>query len=308
MPFLRIHNHLITNKNNSIANSLRTLLNALYQIVPVKRVSSFASRKLKASMTVEAAFVLPIFLFFLINILSIINMIGVQSRLYAALHQVGNRMAFSGYAYDMAAGTVLPDEGGIVTASLTALYARNQVIASAGKEYLQNSCIKEKAAGIGFDGTAIMQGNDIIEIWLSYCLEPMIAIPGFEGVKTGGCYYGHAWNGYDVEQGISDFTEEDPMVYITETGTVYHTNRNCTYLNPSIEAVDFATVEERRNQSGGKYYPCERCGFSGTQGTVYITGQGSSYHTSLTCSGLKRTIYTIPLSQVGGRGRCSKCR
>ena len=139
-------------------------------------------------------------------------------------------------------------------------------------------------------------------------MEPLIAIPGFDGITAGNCYYGHAWTGYDVEQGASDLTQEDPMVYVTETGTVYHTNRNCTYLNLSIEAVDAAVLEERRNQSGGKYYPCEICGRIGGYGMVYITGQGSSYHSSITCPGLKRTIYTIPLSQVGGRGRCSKCR
>ena len=40
---------------------------------------------------------------------------------------------------------------------------------------------------------------------------------------------------------------------------------------------------------------------------IYITSQGNRYHTQLNCSGLKRTIYTVPLSQTGGRGRCSKC-
>ncbi|MCM1087964.1 MAG: hypothetical protein NC419_07385 [Muribaculaceae bacterium] len=274
--------------------------------MPIKRVSPFTSRKLKASMTVEAAFVLPLFLFFLINILSIINMIGTQSRFHAALHQVGNRMAFAGYAYDKTAGAVLPDE--IVGAALTEVYARNQILDYVEREYLEKSCIQNKAAGVRFDKTRIMSGDDMIEIHVSYCLEPLISIPGFEGVRTGGCYYGHAWTGYDVEKGVSDLTEEDPMVYITDTGTVYHTNRNCTYLNPSIETVDFAEVDGRRNQSGGKYYPCERCGRGTIRGAVYITGQGSSYHASITCSGLKRTIYTIPLSQAGGRGRCSKCR
>ena len=305
MPFLRIHN-LIIKKIESMANSLRTLLKLLTQTVSLKRVSPFASRKLNASMTVEAALVLPLFLFFLIDIMSAINMIGLQSRLNAALHQTGNQMAIAGYTYGQAAGTVLPE--GIASTALTQLYAGNQILDYVGREYLNQSCVKNGAAGIHLNGTSIMKGDDIIEIRLSYQLEPLFRIPGYEGFEAGSSYYGHAWTGYDVENGMSDFTKEDPMVYITETGTVYHTNRNCTYLNPSVRAVDISDIEGSRNQSGGKYYPCELCGRQNAQGKVYITGQGSSYHSSINCSGLKRTIYTIPLSQAGGRGRCSKCR
>lgn len=303
MPFLRLQN---ANKNNSTANSLRTCLDVLHQTGPIKRVSSFTSWKLKASMTVEAAFALPLFLFFIVNILSVINIIGVQSRLNAALHQTGNEMAFYGYAYENMAGDIMPE--GIVTVMLTGLYAREEILDYAGVEYLNRSCIKNGAAGIHFDGTSIMESNDIIEICINYQVGPLFTILGFEGFGIGQRYFGRAWTGYDVEHGISDFAEDDPMVYVTENGTVYHTNRNCTHLNLSVTAVATDSIADKRNQSGGKYYPCEICGSSNVQGTVYITAQGSSYHTMITCSGLKRTIFTIPLSQVGGRGQCSRCR
>lgn len=303
MPFLRLQN---TNKNNSTANSLRTCLDVLHQVKSIKRVSPFISWKLKASMTVEAAFALPLFLFFIVNIMSVINIIGVQSRLNAALHQVGNKMAFYGYAYEKAAGDILPD--GIVSVMLTGLYAKEEILDYVGVGYLNQSCIKNGAAGVHFDGTSIMESNDIVEICLNYQVKPLFVILGFDSFDIGQRYYGRAWTGYDVESGISDFTQDDPMVYVTETGTVYHTNRNCTYLNPSITTVDAGGIADKRNQSGGKYYLCEICGSANVQGTVYITTQGSSYHTMITCSGLKRTIYTIPLSQVGGRGRCSRCR
>ena len=43
-------------------------------------------------MTLEAAFVLPFFLFAVINILFAVSMIGTQSRVNAALHQTGMSM------------------------------------------------------------------------------------------------------------------------------------------------------------------------------------------------------------------------
>lgn len=302
MPFLRVH----IKNNKSTANSLRTHLKILHQEKPVKRASSFTSRGVKASMTVEAAFALPFFLFFMMQIMSAMNMIGLQSRFNAALHQTGNKMAFAGYACGKMAGDVMPD--GLASVALTQVYAGSQITDYVGKVYLDKSCVKNGAAGISYAGTSIMEHHDVIDLCVSYRVRPMFSLMGFEEFGMSQRYYGHAWTGYDVEEGISDFTEEDPMVYITETGTAYHTERSCTYLNPSVQSVSASAVESSRNQSGGKYYPCEICGKKNLLGNVYITNQGSSYHSSVTCSGLKRTIYTVPLSEVNGRRRCSKCR
>ena len=260
---------------------------------------------MKGSMTLEAAFVLPFFLFAVINILFAINIIGVQSRINAALHQTGNKMAFAGYGYEKMVGSALPDSlAGVV---MTYVYARGQVLEYAGRDYLDQSCIVGGADGVSFEGSSVMTEGDIIDLQVSYKVKPFSAVMGFKGFSVTQCYYGRAWTGYDVTQFVSDTSAEDPMVFITETGTVYHLDRNCTYLNPSVEPVPALTVDGRRNQSGGKYYPCGTCGTGARIGQVYITMQGSSYHSNINCPSLKRTIYTVPLSQVGGKGRCSKC-
>lgn len=303
MPFLRLHIYI---KIKSTVNSLRARLKILHQMQSLKRASSFTLRKLRASITVEAAFALPFFLLFIIQILSALNMIATGSRLSAALHQTGNKMAFAGYAYEKAAENILPD--GLASVALTQLFAVSQITDYAGRDYLDHSCIKNGAAGISYAGTAIMREHDVIEICLAYQIEPLFSMIGFQTFGVSQRYYGRAWTGYDVEEGISDFTQEDPMVYITQTGTVYHTNRNCTYLNPSVRTIPAASVGDSRNDSGRKYGACEICGRKNAKGNVYITGQGDRYHSTASCSGLKRTIYTVPLSEVRGRGCCSKCR
>ncbi|MBQ2257432.1 MAG: pilus assembly protein, partial [Lachnospiraceae bacterium] len=65
-------------------------------------------------------------------------------------------------------------------------------------------------------------------------------------------------------------------------------------------------LERERNESREIYYPCEECGGS-CGNTVYITSHGNRYHATLSCSKLKRTVLAVPISQVGGRGACSKC-
>ena len=320
MPFLRSKQH---NLLQSTAHSLRAYLDTsqggqtiLSFCGLLKRASLVIFRRKsmkeghltggrKGSMTLEAAFVLPFFLFAVINVLFAVNIIGTQSRINAALHQVGNRMAFAGYVYERTAGSVLPDS--LAGVALTNLYARGQILEYTGREYLEQSCVVDGAGGISLAGSSVMGEGDLIDLQVSYRVKPFSSLMGFQGFTMRQRYYGKAWTGYDVTRYVSDSQEEDPMVYITKTGIVYHLDRNCTYLNPSVKAVSVSEVVDLRNQSGSKYHPCEICDGNKARGQVYITSQGSSYHSRIQCSGLKRTIYTVPLSQVEGRGACSKC-
>lgn len=308
MPFLQSRNYKFT---KSTAHSLRANLESyqgrqtyIFLTGLLKRVSFILSRK-KGSMTLEAAFVLPFFLFTVLNILFAVNIIGTQSRINAALHQVGNKMSFAGYADHAMAGNVLPDS--LMSVALTEGYARGQVVEYVGKTYLEKSCVKGGAQGLSFAGSSVMGEGDIIDLRVSYRVRPFAELMGFEGFLMSQRYYAKAWTGYDASGTVSDLHKDDPMVYITETGTVYHMDRNCTYLNPKVEAVSAESIPGRRNASGAKYVSCGSCGAGIYSNVVYITSFGSSYHKMLNCPGLKRTIYTVPLSQVGARGRCSKC-
>lgn len=112
-----------------------------------------------------------------------------------------------------------------------------------------------------------------------------------------------AWSGYERE-GWMD-TGND-TVYVTETGLVYHKDYHCSHLDLSIRMTHLELIEGLRNENGGKYYPCEHC-VKGNGGNIYITNSGDRYHSSLSCSGLKRTIYAIPISEAAGKGACSRC-
>ena len=92
----------------------------------------------------------------------------------------------------------------------------------------------------------------------------------------------------------------------TMTGLVYHKDYHCSHLDLSIRMTHLELVEGLRNENGGKYYPCEHC-VKGNGGNIYITNSGDRYHSSLSCSGLKRTIYAIPISEAAGKGACSRC-
>nr|MCR5250336.1 hypothetical protein [Lachnospiraceae bacterium] len=160
--------------------------------------------------------------------------------------------------------------------------------------------------GLSLLQSKVLLGNDLVDLVAEYGMDPRGKVFGIPLQKLTSRARVHAWTGYRLGSGSGGGgTMEDPIVYITDTGTVYHLSRSCTHLDLSIQAVDRERVGERRNAGGGKYKACGICG--GGSGTVYITNEGDRYHSSLTCSGLKRTIHEVPLSKVGGRPPCSRC-
>lgn len=121
----------------------------------------------------------------------------------------------------------------------------------------------------------------------------------------------HAWTGseYGSLGGDGDGEgETEPMVYVTENGTVCHKSLSCTYLDLSVTQVSGGAVSSMRNQNGEKYHACETCSRGQSPGgTVYVTQQGNRYHNLESCSGLKRTVRMVKASQVSEMCSCSRC-
>lgn len=283
--------------------NLREYLNKMFVKTSVQKRASFClSKKFKASMTVEAAFVLPFFLFAFLNIISILEIYRVQSNMNAAMHRTAKEMAVCAYEYkELSDG----DVGKAESLGLTYMYAANRVKSVLGKGYLDNSPIKNGASGIDWYRSSVLEEDDCIDLIAAYTVKPPVAAIGFGAFKMYNRVFTRAWTGYD-NAAASGGVSEDEIVYITPDGTVYHRSRACTYLKLSIVPVDMAVLESIRNEGGAKYYPCEECKGEG-RSVVYVTDYGTRYHSSLQCSKLKRTILAIPLSEAGGRGACSKC-
>lgn len=277
-----------------------------------KRVSFCLSKTLRerrkhdaflhqASMTVEAAFVLPFFMFAFLNIISILEIYRVQSNISAAVHMASKEMAAGAYEYK---AVFKGDAGKLESLGLSYGYASGRVGKILGKKYLNSSPIKGGALGIAWHHSSVLEKDDCIDLIASYTVKPPVAAVGFGGFDMYNRAFVRAWTGYDnaAESGAGD----EELVYITPDGTVYHQSIACAYLKLSIAAAGKADLENIRNNSGAKYYSCEECG-SKERSKVYITTYGARYHSSLQCSKLKRTILAVPLSETGGRKACAKC-
>lgn len=289
----------------------------------IEEISLFISGKTKvrAGMTVEAAIVLPLFLFFFLNLCTSIEMMRLHGNLQLALWEVGNRMSVYGSILDDGAMTdealvqSLTEYGVKIDAEKdekdswfrelagvvwSYTYVKSRIIEYLGETYLEGSPLAYGLDGLQFVESNVYESDDCFEVVLTYTVSPLSDISGFIPFRMANRYYGHLWNGYEIPD-----TEE--VVYITEKGEVYHTSGECTYLQLSVQQVSLREAGESRNANGEKYEACGICCENSAPDTVYITKEGNCYHYQRNCFTLKRTIISVTLSEVEQRRLCQRC-
>lgn len=258
-----------------------------------RRASFFAP--LKASLTVEAAVVLPLFFLCMIAVLQFGTVMETAARFGSALSETGERMAINAYAIEHDSANPA------VVGSMSALYARGKVMGKAGNtKAVRNVSFLLSSFG-GEDG--------MIDLVMTYQVRPLVGIvkiPSVCFVQRGSVRAWTGRSGSGGETGQDPAQEEARTVFVTENGRVYHTDENCTHIRLSIRRVSRASLEEARNAYGGRYHACEHCG-GGAGGEVYITSDGNRYHSSLHCGGLRRTVREISVEEAGHLRPCSRC-
>ena len=252
-----------------------------------KRATFCISRK--GSLTVEAAVVLPVFLFAVLTLLNLMEVCRMQGMLSVSLQNSAETLGTYGY--------VLPEEEDgaelLLGTGACMLYAQNQ--------------LPEEAEA---------SGN--ISLWKSRYENHMVKLQAEYKGKVGylfflpevtvtcrGCV--RAWVGDTVQERETGGGEE--MVFVTEYGEVFHTSSSCRHLSVSISAVNLSRISSMRNESGERYHACEKCVGTGAAGELlYVTDTGNRYHNSLECGGLKRSVRLVKKSEVSGCPACSSCQ
>lgn len=191
-------------------------------------------------------------------------------------------------------GTYTYDAGTAVTATLAYTYL---------KEYIDNSELVEKYVTLGMNGLVFTEAHYDTEdgyIYLTVSYEYGADIPFFGILKhtKSESVRQKAYTGY-MGDAYSDDAES--YVYVTENASVYHTSRSCTHISLSISQV----TGDKLTEEYGNLSACEYC-TSNYTGTIYVTEEGDRYHYSLSCPGLKRTVYRKKKSEVS-LPACERC-
>ncbi len=206
-------------------------------------------KRFNGSMTVEAAMAVPLFLFFIANMLSLFIMYESYCKNLASLHQEAKFLALASHT---------------------------------------------------------SEDDDVVELVKYQNITPIFKTMGFNGTGVVVNAGVRKWTGYNLLNN-QNAREEEEYVYVTESGTVYHRKRDCRHLKITLKLIEANNINFAKNRSGGSYKKCEICMKGQSTGMYFVTESGNKYHGSASCSGLKRTIKTVKLSEVGGKGACSSC-
>lgn len=270
-------------------------------------------KKLKGAMTVEAAMVLPIFVFFILSMGFLIEIVRIQIHIGCALGQVAKEIAQYGYVNETIktiGSKNLNEKNENLTDKIVPvlglLYAENRVVELSGREYLNDSIMVNGSRGISLIGSNTKKDNKWVSLIASYEVNiPFLPIPNSK-IKLTQHAKSHLWIGFVKDIYLNE-KEGDRIVYMTTYGSRYHLNRNCKYLNIKTKAISSEFVKSARNKSGGKYYPCPRCAGAYSD-SYFITDYGNSYHTVADCTAIFRNIIEKSLSEVEGiYPCCSSC-
>lgn len=207
-------------------------------------------RALPAGMTVEAAVVLPVFLFAVANLLSLFLVFWSYSSKEAQLHQTARQIAL--YAYGQEDGE--PDVRLMRLTPVSAPFG----IAAFRSSYVVNGCVMHKWIGYSGDGT----GED----WERQ-EEELVYI-----TKSGEAYHRERSCLYlnpsirlaDREEITADYTPcsvcvgggplGNRLIYVTDGGSRYHNTVSCSGLRRTIESVTLMQALEMGRHA------CPRCG------------------------------------------------
>ncbi len=247
-----------------------------------KRAFLFTS---KASVTIEAAITITIFLIITISLSSFLVMVYGQLSIEEKINNISMETSKAKYFanYDKEEGEKYKTmaEVGYISARVFA------DIKNSGKLINTLNPIQSKMDG------------GMVDVVLSYNVKIPFTAYHWEVTQRAKT---KDWTGKDL-------VEPGEIVYITKYGTVYHRSKECKHLIININEVTLAQANMRRNESGHKYKKCSYCVKQNMSSlsNVFITSDGDRYHNSLDCLGLTRNVIEVDIKDVGDKGPCSSC-
>lgn len=239
----------------------------------------------KASVTIEAAITITIFLFVTIVLSSFLAMVYGQLSIEAKINNISMETSKAKYFvnYDKEDGEKYKNmaEVGYISARIFGDIKNN------GKLIY------------GLNPAQSNMDNGMVDVALSYNVKIPFTSYSWKVTQRAKT---KDWTGIDL-------VEPGEIVYITKHGTVYHRSKECKHLIININEVSLAQAKLSRNDSGHKYKRCSYCARKNISDltSVFITPDGDRYHSSLDCLGLTRSIIEIDIKDVEDKKPCSSC-
>ena len=256
-----------------------SLLTARHGCLPMPL---WAESEYRASYTVEAAVIMPLYACFIVAILLFFRIFSVCWSMEVAMHEVAEEVAYAGEEVEP-------------------ILMESAVLAKVAMDKKVTSYVRHGLLGLDFGQTKVT--NRDVDLRVSYVVEVPVGLLGPLRISVTQRAKHRRWLGYDP---CEDSLDTGEYVYVTKYGTAYHNRIGCPYLRPSVHEISGESVGKTRNADGHRYRACSYC-HPKKRGTVYITDYGETYHRKRNCMGIKRSVQRIRIEEAKGYHPCGKC-
>lgn len=289
-----------------------------------KKKGALCFASCEGSVTVETVLVLPVFLWATAGLLMLGNLLLTEAKIQYALSKTADvyavQKAMESFQKDSSDRRQLSgrEAGKITETGDTSQKIKDMarsMLSTAGLQAIFSSvyedspvdsrCLSGGRAGIVLWASLSEDEKELVEINARYSFKINIPFVGTYSFPKKASVTQRIFSGYTEAEGDGDgFGQEGSgIVYVTEHGSVYHTSLSCSHICLRINGGNVKRILKEK-----KYHACDKCIDDGEIPSVlYVTRYGDKYHSSLSCSGLKRTVRTIPKEEAEGMKICSRC-
>ena len=270
---------------------------------------------IKASATVEAALVMPLYIYAVMAVTYMMQIYQIRLEVDAALYNAlreQNKYNYLNYVQKEKQNDEIINEKdiNINDTIVGSLSLHSVLIKNLGSEYAKEHNIKGGNSGIKI--ICYSYDSSTIQAAAEYSVKNPFDIFGIGYIKVVQEFTYEVWLGEKYAGDYGKDKDNTDSVFITRTGTVYHKTRNCPALNIDVKMVDFSQINNYRHKNGSIYYPCSQCKKYNNKNEssyeyVYVTDYGVRYHRDENCSEINRTIIEISRNKVTGMRACRLC-
>ncbi|MBQ9768108.1 MAG: hypothetical protein IJW37_08405 [Lachnospiraceae bacterium] len=262
-------------------------------------------------MTVEASVAFPVFFFAVMYLLQMFAVLraelviaeaGIASARDAAAFSYAAERLENGENVAAEKSFALFDKKLVKDAAFTALF-----YGRCDAEVMENSGVAQKLGGMW---VTTETSEETVRLTVYYRVKPVNPLFPERTAYYQQRFVYRNWTGVGKQK--AQEAEENTaaqVAYLAENATVYHLDKNCTYIKIKVSSVLSKNISSERNASGAKYYACEFCEPVLTEnGTVFITKYGTRYHAVSSCSAIERNPGECALEEAKEKyPACKKC-
>lgn len=279
----------------------------------------------RGSLTVEASLITWPFVLFILSFLYLIQIFTIQEHIQSSITRMGLDLAQMSYIFDDFNFSEEAEGAESLVGDMASEIGLSELIASSinsgmlklySSKYIDKMRLDSSSIVKGFDGlsfyeSSVLKDDDFIDIIVKYKIRLPIKLFPIDDMEMVQRVKLRGWTGiqFSPNYTLNEDSDEDTIVYVAKTGSVYHRNKSCSHIKLSVRGVQ-GIPSQLRNDNGGKYYPCEKCckEDKGISSTYYITSDGTRYHSIIDCSKIKRTVNEVHLSSVvDSKSPCKRC-